>query len=151
MNTSIFKTNFLFAFLAPLREIKIISTVIFILFSSYVMAGGIDELPDTKMKFSPFKDTIVAGFEIEIQVNSPYEFSKLSITSTNCSIMLKDAEKGIYMVKAPMTSSGKKSSIKISRKNANGSFIDIYQKEIPIVAMTTEMRKRYTNYLMKKK
>ncbi len=125
-------------------------SILFVLLSVISFAEP-DRMPETTMEFSPFKDTIVVGFEIEIQLNSDYKSSDLSITSTNCSVMLKDAEKGIYMVKAPMTSSGKISTIKISRRLKNGNFVDLVTKEIPIVTMSAEMRKRYTNYIMSPK
>lgn len=105
----------------------------------------------TFITFSPFQDTIVGGFEIEIQIKSETTISEFSISSTNCTVMLKDASRGIYVVKAPMTSNGKTSVIKVSGKMKNGSFVELVTKEIPIVSMTKEMRKRYTNYLMHKK
>lgn len=141
-----------FASLAPLRA-KLNSTLFSIgfIFLSLSSFANPDRAPETKIHFSPFKDTIVGGFEIEIQITSDYDISNLSITSTNCSVMLKDAEKGIYVVKAPMTSNGKTSMIRVSRKLKNGNFSEIAIKEVPIVSMTKEMRKRYTNYLMHKK
>lgn len=112
---------------------------------------GWDELPSTKLKFSVFKDTIVCGFDTEFQIQSGYDIKKLSITATGCSVMLKDAEKGIYVVKAPVTSVGKTSTITVSLVNANGSVREIAKFNVPIVAMSTEMKKRYVNNLTHKK
>jgi hypothetical protein len=65
--------------------------------------------------------------------------------------MLKDAEKGIYAVKAPVTSVGKISVITVSLVQSNGSVREIAKFNVPIVAMSTEMRKRYVNHLTHKK
>lgn len=110
-----------------------------------------DELPSVRLKFSVFKDTIVTGFDTEFQLSSGYDSKKISITATGCSIMLKDAEKGIYVVKAPTTSVGKTSVITVSIVNSNGSVTEVAKFNIPVVAMTTEMRKRYVNNLTHKK
>lgn len=128
---------------------KFLSILFFLFLSSHLVAK--DKTLVTFITFSPFQDTIVGGFEIEIQIKSETTFSEFSITSTNCSVMLKDAARGIYIVKAPMTSNGKTSTIKVSGKMKNGNFVELVTKEIPIVAMTKEMRKRYTNYIMHKK
>lgn len=102
-----------------------------------------DEPSYPKLKFTIFKDTIVTGFDTEFQLETSYNLKSISITATGCSIMLKDAEKGIYIVKAPVTSIGKTSVITISLKNENGNFKELVKYNIPIVGMSTEMRKRY--------
>lgn len=111
----------------------------------------VDELPSIRLKFSVFRDTIVTGFDTEFELKCAYDIKKISITATGCSIMLKDAEKGIYVVKAPVTSIGKTSIITISVRNDNGTFRELETFNIPIVGMTTEMRKRYVHHLTHKK
>jgi hypothetical protein len=103
------------------------------------------------LEFSPFKDTIVTGFDTEVIIKSEYEIKSLSISATGCTFMLKDAEKGIYVVNAPVTSSGKTSIITVSHREKNGSFTKLEKLEIKIVPMSTEMRKRYVNYITHKK
>lgn len=110
-----------------------------------------DELPSVRLKFSVFKDTIVTGFDTEFELKSAYNPKKISITATGCSIMLKDAEKGIYVVKAPVTSIGKTSEITVSVRNDNGTFRELETFNIPIVGMSTEMKKRYVHHLTHKK
>lgn len=95
------------------------------------------------LKFTVFTDTIVTGFDTEFQLQTSYNLKSISITATGCSIMLKDAEKGIYILKAPVTSIGKTSVITISVKNESGNFKELVKYNIPVVGMSTEMRKRY--------
>lgn len=128
---------------------KLLSILFLLFLSSNLVAK--EKMLVTHITFSPFQDTIVGGFEIEIQIKSELNYLDFSITSTNCSVMLKDASRGIYVVKAPMTSVGKKSIIKVSGRMKNGKRVELISTEVPIVAMTKEMRNRYTNYLMHKK
>lgn len=120
---------------------RIIGVVAFMFLAISLFAK--DEPSYPKLKFSVFKDTIVTGFDTEFQLETSYNLKSISITATGCSIMLKDAEKGIYIVKAPVTSIGKTSVITISVKNENGNYKELVKYSIPIVGMSTEMRKRY--------
>ena len=115
--------------------------IIFLMINSTLFAKDQPEYPT--LKFSVFTDTIVTGFDTEFQLETSYNLKSISITATGCSILLKDAEKVIYSVKAPVTSIGKTSVITISVKNEYGNFKELVKYNIPIVGMSTEMRKRY--------
>lgn len=108
-------------------------------------------MPEVQLEFEVFQDTIVAGFDMEIKLITGYELSNLSVSSTNCNLLLKDPKTKTYKVKAPMTSAGKNSEIKVSLKSKSGSYTTIATFTIPIVTMTAEMKKRYVNNLNHKK
>ena len=112
-----------------------------LMINSTLFANDQPEYPT--LKFSVFTDTIVTGFDTEFQLQTSYNLKSISITATGCSIMSKDAEKGIYIAKAPVTGIGKTSVITISVKNENGNFKELLKYNIPIVGMSIEMRKRY--------
>lgn len=133
------------------KSLKIIFVVMVFLQLSINSFANVDELPSTRLKFSVFRDTIVTGFDTEFELKCGYDIKKISITATGCSIMLKDAEKGIYVVKAPVTSIGKTSEITVSVRNDNGTFRELETFNIPIVGMSTEMKKRYVHHLTHKK
>ena len=115
--------------------------ILFLMVNSTLFAKDQPEYPT--LKFSVFTDTIVTGFDTEFRLQTSYNLKSISIAATGCSIMLKDAKKGIYIAKAPVTSIGKTSVITISLKNENGNFKELVKYNIPIVGMSTEMRKRY--------
>lgn len=133
-----------------MKNEKLLILILSVFFLCFSFAKR-DRMPDVQLDFEVFQDTIVAGFEMEIKLITGYELNNLSISSTNCNFLLKDPKTKTYKVKAPMTSAGKKCEIKVSLKNKSGSFSTIGTFTVPIVAMTTEMKKRYVNNLNHKK